>query len=58
VNDSFIKMSGVSRRSVIGKHGRNAFKWADDKERDNYFKLLDKDKKVDNYESDFIVGDA
>jgi hypothetical protein len=51
-------MSGVSRRSVIGKHGRNAFKWADDKERDNYFKLLDKDKKVYNYESDFIVGDA
>jgi PAS domain S-box-containing protein len=58
VNDSFLTMSNVSRKSIVGKSGTHAFQWVDDRQRDNYFHLLEKNRKVDNYESTFILGDG
>jgi PAS domain S-box-containing protein len=50
VNDAFLAMGGVSRKSLIGKTANNAFKWVDMEERDTYIRLLEREKSVQNME--------
>jgi PAS domain S-box-containing protein len=58
VNDSFLRMSKVTRRSVIGRQGTHAFRWVDAKERDDYFRLLEKNRKVDNHKISLGLSDS
>ena len=50
VNDAFLEIGGVSRKSVIGNTASNAFKWVDTDERDTYFRHLEQEKSVRNME--------
>ncbi len=50
VNDAFLEISGVSRKSVIGKTALHAFKWIDQEEREHYYQVLEKNREVRNME--------
>lgn len=56
VNDAFLSVSGVTRKSVVGKKATHAFSWVDPKQRQVYFDLLQKNKKVDNMEIQLKSG--
>jgi PAS domain S-box-containing protein len=50
VNDAFLEIGGVSRKSVIGKKATHAFTWVDTEEREHYIRVLEKKKEVRNME--------
>jgi PAS domain S-box-containing protein len=58
LNASFIKISNIKKSRIIGKRANHIFSWIDPVERQIYFNLLVKERKVDNMEIHLRLRDG